>query len=171
MEDKTVPWWSPAGVEMRPRPTEYQDEPTEIVSSDEWMGKAGYLNLVTIGDRYCMDTDMAVTVWAFGDSGSASHHLVVSLMGTDYELAEFFVGRESALAFWLEKLPSLVTMIRDSSLADNVRQIRNAIIAYVRHGEGKRTIDELGETSLDEAERSRERLAARRAREAKASAA
>ena len=51
MEDKTVPWWSPTGVEMRPRPTEYPDEPTEIVSSDEWMGKAGYLNLVTIGDR------------------------------------------------------------------------------------------------------------------------
>lgn len=162
-KDNLVAWWSQAGVTMGPKPPQYPDEPP----AEDWMEKAGYAKVLTLGDSGCLETDISLDVQAFRNFRSNDHHLIVTIWSIEAELTEFFVNRENSAAFYLMKLPELAAMISAEPLIDNVRRIRKAVVAYARHGQGRRTIDEEGEVSLDQEERSRER---RRRREQMAGA-
>ena len=157
--DNSVPWWSQAGIDMGPKPPGYPDKPP----TEEWMDEAGYEKVLSLGDERCLEEDINVVIWAFGGFRSADHHLIVNVSSVYAELTEFFVNRENSAAFYLVKLPELSNLVSATSLGDNVRRIRKTIVAFARHGQGKRTIDEEGEDSLDDVERARERSARIRA--------
>jgi len=149
--DETVPWWTQAGTILGPPPAAFANLPDTGV----WLPAlhdAGYEQIVTLGDTSNYETVLGVVIYQHEDK-----HLMVEIETTDRTATTFFVARENAAAFWIDKMPQLTAMVAQASQTEEIQRIRKTIVAYVRHGSGTLTIDEEGEVSRDEAERERKR--------------
>jgi hypothetical protein len=125
---------------------------------------AGYDILHKVGDSGDFITDVEIETWAHSDG-----HLFVIISDCAGLLAEFFVSRIARVPFVVDKLPDLIRSFCIGDMLNELRTIRRAIVAWVRHGEGEDTIDQYGEATLDDRRRlNRLRQARRDAEIAKA---
>ncbi len=165
-------WWTPEGWETRPPPQPWviatRQSEGERIDWRQAQRAAGYHEMCRFGDTDNYDTNADVKVYTC----EQDQHLLIDVWACDYQLAEFFVSPHHRVPFMVDRLPQLVSALSSQllhpNLAEEVRKLRKAVIAFVRHGSGEHVIDDDGETSLDDRRRFNERRRAREQAEAAA---
>lgn len=153
-------FWTPAGFEERPLPTEIDyDDFYEVVfdimmdagSSRGRVSCNGYMRVVHQPESDWI-TITGFSVFEFGTRSNSNHHLLVALGDNgDSSWADFFfVAKEHKSAFYLDKMPRLLQTTTNEDAMRAAQALSKAMIAYVRHGIGKNTITEDGTESQDD---------------------
>ena len=96
--------------------------------------------------------------------------LLVEVWNDYEEVGYFFVNSESIVPFFAEWLPEFKARRAQCLLALETKMIREALIAFIRHGHGRQVIDTYGDT-LDDYEFRAEAAARRREEKRKAAEA
>jgi hypothetical protein len=140
---KEMSWWSPLGWKRQAPPPSY----VEVFDSEELLtearGKAGYEE---VGPRVEDDgTQLEYKLFKHTDG-----HLVVELYDGGSCIAEFFVADEDVAPFFVEKYPSLIAATVSAEKISNERALLKTLIAFVRHGHGKNTIDQFATEDSDD---------------------
>ena len=148
-----ITWWSPEGFR--------QDMPTPAIlavlnGEEEW----GAAMQNAVFDRvYTMSVPehsaSCLEVWQHEDG-----HLFVDVS----ERTTFLVAKEHATAFWVTLLPTLEAPHLAFRRAEALELQAKALVAFIRHGHGERTIGEFGNTR-DEDLRWQENMRRRAARD------
>jgi len=82
--------------------------------------------------------------------------IFVELWNESSEIGRFFVRQEFVTMFYATWLPEFKARRSTCIIADEMIKIRQALIAFIRHGKGRDTIDVYGQT-LDDREMWHER--------------
>jgi hypothetical protein len=139
-------------------------------AQDDWYGvmkENGYHKMIVFGDTDNYHTSVSMSL----HQHTPTKHLYVDVWGQDYCLAEFFVEPLFCAAFIVDKLPSLVHgygLQDDNPLVGEMKLLRKAFAAFVRHEHGTHVLDEEGDETLEERQARNERWRLRQKRDEEA---
>lgn len=142
-------WWSPAGWTEAPEPDAYKQAENDTRDPVEALLAAGYF-------RQGPEAPEGSEFSAAGELCIYKHadHLYVEVYDSRGS-TEFFVAARDDAAFRMTLLPPMLQAMAAVWQADELRIIRRAIVAFVRHGHGSDVISASGHESRDEAEERR----------------
>jgi hypothetical protein len=123
--------------------------------SDETLSEAGYDSVIFGEEAWPYTIEVH-------DNADAKHLLVVLDCPHVKWLTTFFVSHSNLAAFYVDKLPSMVSAFAANAGAEATQRLTKAIIAFIRHGHGESTIDEFGAQTLEERRAAIERTRLRR---------
>ncbi len=144
-DQRVVSWWTPEGWITALEPLAYTKAITSEKVMSNWYGvltQEGFVQLEGYGDK---NDRHQISVWKSGDG-----ELYVTLSGITESFASFFVGAVYRDAFYADRYPKLVLAAAAAMQADALKVIAKTLLAFVRHGQGRTTIDEFGWRSADD---------------------
>lgn len=159
----TRSWWSPAGWSQAPGPepfeaTLFSDVPSDSSDWDTELRRAGYFREGgVVPDESEISSAGYIAIYRHSD------HLAVETSDLNGGTSLFFVKGENIAAFRAVLLPPMVQAAAAAWMAEEMRIIRRALVAFVRRGHSTDTINEDGTQDRDEWLRE---MAARQARRA-----
>jgi hypothetical protein len=144
-------WWTPQGFV-------FQDPPPAFLATCEpgsdwgkWLKDAGYESIASCGEeKECPQLEVRVY------RHRKEAHLFVDVWNWNGGLGDFFVTEQFKTVFFATWYVEFVRGIAQIEQAEQIMAIAKSLVAFVRHGHGRSTIDEFGLESYDEAERREE---------------
>lgn len=140
-----VTWWTPLGWETDIEPPAYTAFRASPGTESDYQENGYKVQIPAFPPADEYSAAGALVVWRHAD------HLMVSMWDRDQEGSVFFVVRPWIAAFRATELPRLMQAMAAVWQAEEVRVLRRAVVAFVRHGQHESTIDEMGTMDRDEA--------------------
>ena len=157
-ENATVTWWHPVdGYVRSPASAEFQ--PFLDDRSGGYDGVLHGLGFENVDGTDRQTFQLSVTAYQH----ETTRELMVDMMNANQGLAQVHVSGDHADGFMFTEYLRIVQQLSHANAGDDLLLIQKAILSFVRHGHGERTISEFG-TTMDEM---RNEQAARRSREAR----
>jgi hypothetical protein len=159
MTREQIAWWTPDGCRYADVPSDYQaaiDYATE--SGCDWytaMQRFGWHEVAkwgVVSDASFNTTNDEIRVFCSSGNRSAPltgiYYVVLdNIYGSPLEL---MVAPEHRAAFMLDKLPALIGALQGQEIAAELRMLRRAFAAWVRHGQGTNTLSINGDKNSDD---------------------
>ena len=110
---------------------------------------AGYTNIL----KWCSTLDDGDFSFSIEILRHEDGHLVVSVYDGEFNIPAVFVAPDKVGAFMMTALPGLMQAYSITALTHRVDTLDRTIRAFVRHGAGTDTIDEIGVVTKEERKR------------------
>jgi hypothetical protein len=136
-------------------PRVWRDRVVTVPSGDwlEILAAAGYEDQADAGEQF--ETAFELEAWRFApkDGDPDPEHYMVQVGDWTMILTQFFVAVTDADAFFATWWMDAVARSNAGRVAEMSSRVAKALVAFVRHGHGEATIDEYGDTTLDDTRR------------------
>jgi hypothetical protein len=156
-------WWTSDGGWSTAAPPEPFQCATSGTATTDWpteLREAGYAPTAQVGDKWGEDALFELHIWTH----PSDWHWLVELWAPFGGILTFFVAYAHRPHFCADLLPKLLAgygLNNDTAL--ELRQLRRVLAAFISHGHGLGTVDEIGDQTCEEMqealERSRRRIA------------
>jgi hypothetical protein len=152
MNEEKSTWWTPSGWMIAPAPEAYMKALASSSSHGQnWIAmlKEGGFEEHHSGDS---ETDIEFEELGLHIYGCFKPNLLLVELWNSYEgVGNFFVSEEFVTPFLATWLPEYKARRATCLLASETKRIREALVAFIRHGYGRHVITTYGDT-LDDKE-------------------